>query len=223
MVTCEGPKKESEKHAPYRGNAGLSCVDDTDTIPAGLTPIKVNGMVCYTNGKEKTGTAWYSDGSRQDHRAGAGIKCGQLEIIARVTGLPTSYSAKLQGAAIVCCLACPGDELVIDNKAVVEYRSVLPHKECSDSDLRKVIEVHQEEKPLRWRWIPSHGTIKHYHTAEEKRDIQCSDAVNKLAKMATRLPLHESPEGGVDRIMICNGVVPTLAKKWIMEYHHEAT
>ena len=46
---------------------------------------------------------------------------------------PTSYRAEPQGAAIVCCLACAGDELVIDNKAVVEYGSVTPRREYSGS------------------------------------------------------------------------------------------
>ena len=151
------------------------------------------------------------------------LHLGQLEIIARVAGPPTSCRAELQGAAIVCYLACQGDELVIDNQAVVEYWWVPPHRECSDSNLRKVIKVHQAEKRLRLQWIPFHRTIKHYHTAQENRDIECNDAVDKLAKTATQLPLRESPEGGVDSIMICNGVAPTPAKKWIMEYRHEAT
>ena len=73
---------------------------------------------------------WYNGGSKKGHRAVVGIKCGPLEIIARVTGPQTSYRTKPQGAAIVCSLACPRDELVIDNQAVVEYGSVPPHREC---------------------------------------------------------------------------------------------
>ena len=107
-----------------------------------------------------------------------GIKYGQLKIIVGVTELPTLYIAELQWGAIVCCLACPWDELVMDNKAVVEYGSVTTHRECPDSDLRKLIGGHQAEKRLRWQWIPSHRTIKHYHTTEETRDIPCNDAVD---------------------------------------------
>ena len=86
---------------------------------------------------------------------------------------------------------------MVDNKAVVEYGVVQPHKECSDSDLRRVIEVHQKEKQLRWRLIPRHRTVKHYHTAEEKKDIRHNDTGDKLAKMTTKLPLLEAPKGGV--------------------------
>ena len=47
--------------APYHGNASLPDVDETDTIPAGFTSMKVNGMICFTNGKENTGTTpWYT-------------------------------------------------------------------------------------------------------------------------------------------------------------------
>ena len=119
-------------------------MDDTGTLPAGFS--LVGGMVCYTNGKDKTDTTWYSDGSKQNNRAGVGIKCGQLEIIARVTGPQTSYRAELQGVAIVSCLVDQEDELVIDTKAVVNYGATTPHRECSDVDLRQTIETHQGAK-----------------------------------------------------------------------------
>ena len=163
-----------EYRAHYHGSVHPPDVDDTGTLPAGFSPIMIGGMVCYTNGKDKTDTTWYTDGSKQNNRAGVGIKCGQLEIIARVTGPQTSYRAELQGAAIVSCLADQEDELVIDNKAVVDYGATTPHRECSDVDLRQIIETHQGAKQLRWRWIPSHRVIKRYHTrkGEERHQAQ---------------------------------------------------
>ena len=82
--------------------------------------------------------------------------------------------------------------------------------------------MHQAKKQLRWRWTPSLRIIKHYHTAEEKKDIQHNDAVDKLAKVASQLPLPEALEGGMECITICNRHAHT-AKKWIMEYRHEST
>ena len=210
-----------EYRAHYYGSVHPPDVDDRGTLPAGFRPIMIGGMVCYTNGKDKTDTTWYSDGSKQNNKAGVGIKCGQLEIIARVTGPQTSYRAELQGAAVVSCLADQDDELVIDNKAVVDYGATTPHRECSDVDLRRVIETHQRNKQLRWRWIPSHRVIKRYHTEKEKKDIRHNDVVDRLAKLAAKLPLPEAPLGTVDSINICNGVTPTPAKKWIIEYRNE--
>ena len=79
-----------EYRAQYYGTAHPPDVDDTGTIPAGFRQVTIGGMVCYTNGKDKTDTTWYSDGSKQNNKAGVGIKCGPLEIIARVTGPQTS-------------------------------------------------------------------------------------------------------------------------------------
>ena len=210
-----------EYRAQYHGTAHPPDVDDTGTLPAGFRQVTIGGMVCYTNGKDKTDTTWYSDGSKQNNRAGVGIKCGPLEIIARVTGPQTSYRAELQGAAIVSCLADEEDELVIDHKAVVDYGAVTPHRECSDVDLRQMIQTHQGAKQLQWRWIPSHRVIKRYHTDQEKKDIKHNDVVDRLAKSVAKLPLPEEPLGTVDSITICNGVTPTPAKKWIIEYRNE--
>ena len=43
----------------------------------------------------------------------------------------------------MCCVANQRDELVIDHKEVVDYRATPPHRECSNVNLRKTIEVHQ--------------------------------------------------------------------------------
>ena len=63
--------------------------------------------------------------------------------------------------------------------------------------------------------------IKRYHTEKEKKDIKHNDVMHRLAKLAAKLPLLEAPLGIVDSITICNGVTPTLAKKWIIEYRNE--
>ena len=91
---------------------------------------------CYTNGKPKEGTAWYSDGSKlevpslegQMDKAGVALSCGPLIIIACVTGPQTSYRGELQGVALVTApsLAEPGDTLTMDNQAVVRWAPDLP-------------------------------------------------------------------------------------------------
>ena len=86
-----------EYRAHYHGSVHPPDVDDTGTLPAGFSPIMVGGMVGYTNGKDKTDTTWYSDGSKQNNRAGVGIKCGQLEIIARVTVRKRHIGPNCQG------------------------------------------------------------------------------------------------------------------------------
>ena len=103
----------------------------------------------------------------------------------------------------------------------MDYGAVTPHRECSDVDPRQIIQTHQGAKQLQWRWIPSHRVIKRYHTDQEKKDIKHNDVVDRLAKSAAKLPLPEAPLGTVDSNAICNGVTPTPAKKWIIEYRNE--
>ena len=61
---------------------------------------------------------------------------------------------------------------------VVVYGATTPHRECSDVELRQIIETHHGTKQLRWRWMPSYRVIKWYHTDKEKKDtICCCEAV----------------------------------------------
>ena len=79
---------------------------------------------------------------------------------------------KFVPAAIFNCPAEHQDELVIDNKAVVDHGAILPHRECVDMYPRGIIYGQQERKQLKWGWIPSHRTKKAYHTPEQITDIK---------------------------------------------------
>ena len=102
------------------------------------------------------------------------------------------------------------NDLVIDNKAVVDYGATTPHEECSDVDLRRVIETHQRDKQLRSRWIPSHRVIKRYHTEKEKEDIRHNDIVDRLAKLAAKLPL---PEAALSRFVGARALGPWVGEQ----------
>ena len=103
LLSPAPPPPSPETHRP------LPYIQDEGTIAAGFSPITVASHQCYTNGKPKEGTAWYSDGSKlevpslegQMDRAGVALSCGPLIIIARVTGPQTSYRGELQGVALV--------------------------------------------------------------------------------------------------------------------------
>ena len=63
--------------------------------------------------------------------------------------------------------------------------------------------------------------IKRYPTEKEEKDIKHNDVVDRLAKVAAKLPFSKAPLGTMDNITICNGVTPTPAKKWIIEYPNQ--
>ena len=46
-----------------------------------------------------------------------------------------------------------------------------------------------KNKPLRSRWVPSHRDIAKAKTKEERIEIKRNNQVDRLAKMATGLPL----------------------------------
>ena len=72
-------------------------------VPPGFVPCMINGIPCYHNQQQRSGTSWHSDGSKltDDHtgaaQAGAVATCGPMQIISRVTGPQDSYRAELQG------------------------------------------------------------------------------------------------------------------------------
>ena len=58
-------------------------------------------------------------------------------------------------------------------------------------DLHLTILEETQNKPLRSRWVPSHRDIATAKTKEERIEIKRNDEVDRLAKMATGLPLPE--------------------------------
>ena len=95
----------SDYSTRYTAYTSVRHIQEAGTIPAEFSPIIIAAHHCYTNGKPKEGTAWFSDGSKlevpslegQVERAGVALSCGPLIIIARVTGPQTSYRGELQG------------------------------------------------------------------------------------------------------------------------------
>ena len=197
--------------------------DPTDgEVPTGLTPVEVAGIKCYTNGKQAEGDIWYGDGSkltqevggRTIYRAGGAITCGPLQVITRVTGPQTSYRAELQSFAVNSALASTNQELIYDNKAVVDHALHPPHRECSDMDLRLTILEETKNKPLRSRWVPSHRDIAKAKTKEERIEIKRNDEVDRVAKMAIGLPLPEYTPTHPGDIAVNGGPAPTPEKPW---------
>ena len=114
-------------------------------------------------------------------------------VITRVTGPQTSYRAELQSFAITSALASTNQELTYDNKVVVDHTVHPPHRECSDMDLRLTIQKQTQNK----------------HLQSRKRT---NDEFDRLAKMATSLPLPEYRPTHPGDIAVNGGRVPTPAK-----------
>ena len=154
------------------------------------------------------------------YRAGGTITCGPLQVITQVTGPQTSYPAELQSFAVNLALASTNQELTYANKAIVDHALQLPHRECSDMDLRLTIQEETLSKPLRSRWVPSHRDIAKAKSKEQRTEIERNDEVNCVAKMATGLLLPQYTPTHPGDIAVNEGPAPTLAKKWIIERRH---
>ena len=111
--------------------------DPTDgEVSLGFTPVEVAGAKCYTNGKQAEGDIGYGEGikltqevgGRTIYRAGGAIACGPLHVITQVTGPQTSYTAELQSFAVNWGLASTNQELIYDNKGVVDRALHPPHR-----------------------------------------------------------------------------------------------
>ena len=106
------------------------------------------------------------------HRAATALTCGDLEVISRVQGPQTSYRAELQGARLFVELAEDGDTLTLDNKAVVDYGPIRPHREASDMDYRLPLADKLQQKRASLRWIPGHREEAQATSPADKQDIQ---------------------------------------------------
>ena len=58
-------------------------------------------------------------------------------------------------------------------------------------DLRLTVQEETINKPLRSRRVPSHKDIANAKTQEERMEIRQNDEVDRLAKIATGLPLPD--------------------------------
>ena len=87
-------------------------------------------------------------------------------------------------------------------------------------DLRLTILEETQNKPLQSRWVPSHRDIAKAKTKEERTEIKRNDEVDRLAKMATGLPLPEYTPTHPGDIAVNGGPAPTQAKKWVIERRH---
>ena len=154
----------------------------------------------YTPMAPRVGNSWHSDGSKlvvtpdcqgspQGSKAGMALTCGPFQCIARVHGPQTSYRAELMGPCVAAHLAAPGSTITLDNQAVVDHGPVEPHREASDMDLRWRVSATLRGKNIRVRWILGHRKTSSARDAQELDDIKHNNEVDRLAKLATSLPL----------------------------------
>ena len=105
----------------------------------------------------------------------------------------------------------------MDDQAVVLWASRPPHRECADVDLRQQVAQHLETRPVPFSWAPSHRELSDATDPEDREAILRNNEVDKWAKIATALPLPSCEPTDPSAIMICGGVVPTPAKKWVIQ------
>ena len=82
-------------------------------------------------------------------------------------------------------------------------------------DLRSRVSATLGEKNIRVRWIPVHRKTSSARDARELDNIQRSNEVDRLAKLATSLPLPIHNPTGPSSISLRGTEAPTAASKWI--------
>ena len=112
-------------------------------------------------------------------------------------------------------LAEDGDTLALDNKAVVDYGHVRPHREASDMDYRLPLADKLQQKGASLRWIPGHREEAQATSPADQQDIKRNNEMDLLAKHGTRLPLEEVAPEQPHSIVLAGAEAPTPAKKWI--------
>ena len=78
----------------------------------------------------------------------------------------------MQGARLFAEAADDRDTLTPDNKSVVDYGPVRPHREASDMDYRIPLADKGQQKKAKLRWIPSHREESKSTSPAEKEDIR---------------------------------------------------
>ena len=143
------------------------------------------------------------------------ITCGGFQLIARVHGPQTSYRAELMGLCIVVELAPQGSTITLDNKAVVDHGPQNPHREASDIDIREMAAHIIQRKSITVRWIPGHRQLSDARDEQQHTDTLRNNEVDRLAKLATTLPLPLFTPTSPSSISLGGTEAPTPAKKWI--------
>ena len=89
-----------------------------------------------------------------------------------------------------------------------------PHRKASDIDLREMA-AHVIQKSITVRWIPSHCQLSDARDAQQQVDILRNNEVDRLAKLATTLPLTLFTPTSPSSISLGGTEAPTPAKEWI--------
>ena len=84
----------------------------------------------------------------------------------------------MQGARLFAEVTDDGDTLTLDNKSVVDYGPVRPHREASDMDYRIPLADKVQQKKAKLRWIPSHREESTATSPAEKEDIRRNSEVD---------------------------------------------
>ena len=209
----------------YHSYSPATTVPDYGDVPEGYTKTQVSGLEVYTQGLPPSDGEWHRDGSKlvvqpvyaDSHggpRAGMAITCGRFCLIARVHGPQTSFRAELMGLCVAAELAPLESTITLDDKAVVDYGPQNPHREASDIDLWEMAARAIQRKSITVRWIPGHCQPSDARNAQQCTDIMRNDEVDRLAKLASTLPLLLYTPTFPSSISLGGTEAPTLAKKW---------
>ena len=81
--------------------------------------------------------------------------------------------------------------------------------------------VQRKETPL--RWIRSHREENQAVDRDDLKDIRENNAVDGLAKQATKLPVPDCNPAGSHSMVLNGAEAPTPAKKWVSGFRRYGT
>ena len=141
--------------------------------------------------------------------------CGHGDYMRRVSAdctRPRPTNVPPGGADGLVCgsHACPPPR-----STIMDHGPQPPHRQASDIDLRKMAAYVIHQKSIAVRWIPGHRQLSDTRDAQQRVDILRNNEVDRLAKLATTLPLPLNAPTSPSSISLGGTKAPTLAKKWI--------
>ena len=166
---------------------------------------------------EPTGRTWFTDGSKQEGRAGGSVVNGTFEGCFRVPGMQEVYRAEVVACTLAAVLAKPNDEIKLDNRACATCISQPRRRVVPDQDFRDVAFEEIQQKRLQVQWTPGHVLLQDTMTFEAYVDAKGNQRADECAKMGTHLRYPTETPGEMWDIVLLGSKMPSPPRSWLLK------
>ena len=122
---------------------------------------------------------------------------------------------ELMDLCIAAHMAAPVSTVTLDNQALVDHGPEEPHGEASDMDMHRIVATAVQSNNILACYILGHREASLARDAQELDDITRVSEVDRLAKLATSLPLPLHNPTCPSSILVGGTEAPAPASTWI--------